>query len=257
MLNYPEALFTDLFRYYRSADDDEWAIKRKESACKINDPAFADFLISLIRKPQQDIIREYYKNNKSLSEIAREYDLNGSTISERKRNGLRWIRRKWCFCNFPSSEEEYHANLKRLEEAADLSTLLCNFPYPDRIMDALSKCKVKTVADLLALKEEAFPSREVWEDIKLLQHKFANAKPPERRPRVKTIVRVDGSVTLDTDIRQCVVSAGVFNALYGFGVRTVSDLLKLSGKEKIPRIGKVGWEEIKTMQKICADALQK
>lgn len=124
-------------------------------------------------------------------------------------------------------------------------------------MDALSKCKVKTVADLLALKEEAFPSPEVWEDIKLLQHKFANAKPPERRPRVKTIVRVDGPITLDTDIRQCVVSAGVFNALYGFGVRTVSDLLKLFGKEKIPRIGKVGWEEIKTMQKICADAIQK
>ena len=99
-MNYPQSFYADLFdSYLTNAERVDASLPPRAERIKViaaeidrNDSAFADHLIAQIRQPYQDILRQYYKEGGSCTQMATEYGISVGGASYKKRGALRMIR---------------------------------------------------------------------------------------------------------------------------------------------------------------------
>jgi len=260
---YPDTLFSDLFdeylpMLYGDHNDKEWNEHcgiMKDASNRVNrsDAALADLLISLIKQPNQDVIRMYYKDGLSLSMIGSNLNLSNARIGQHKKKGIRLIMNRWHNNGCPTCVEDYEAFIKAKEDAITPETSINKLAMSIRLYNSLVKAGIETVADLMSITEDK-NIRNIgpkgWEEIKSLQEKYASLQlQPHPTPPPEPINK-------DTPIDSLHLSIGTLRVLYLYGVRNVGDFLKLSDEEKIPEVGKIRREEIKNMQEKVRERLQ-
>jgi len=260
---YPDVLFSDLFDKYLPTlygvhNDEEWnkhcgIMKDASSRVNRSDANLADLLISLIKQPNQDVIRMYYKEGLSLSMIGSSLNLSSARIGQHKKKGIRLIMNRWRYNGCPTCVEDYEPFIKAKEAAVTPETSLGKLAISIRLYNALVRAGIETVADLLTITE----GRNIrnigpkgWEEIKSLQEKYASL---QRRTRTTPSPE---PIYMDTPLDSLDLSIGTLRVLYLYGVRNVEDFLKLSDEEKIPEVGKIRHEEIKNMQEKIRKRLQ-
>lgn len=98
-MTYPQSFYADLFDSFLDSVSQVKPIpprgeKLQEIAATIqrDDAALADRLISSVRQPYQDTLRQYYKRGISCTQMAKEEGITLSGMAHRKRAALRMIR---------------------------------------------------------------------------------------------------------------------------------------------------------------------
>ena len=99
-MTYPQSFYADLFDNYLSTIEKDGGTVPKRSqiiqaiSSKVqrDDAVLANQFISAIRQPYQDILRKYYKEDVSCTQMAAEYGITASGVTYQKRRALRVIR---------------------------------------------------------------------------------------------------------------------------------------------------------------------
>ena len=164
----------DAFKYGK-----EWLAKAKQKQKAAqnldrSDAVLADRLLSLIKQPNQDIARKYYKEGMTFAAIAREYKLSSSRIGQQKNKGLRLMLNRWISHGCPLNADEFKEFVRKEEKKITPESTIDALQPSIRLFNTLYRAKRETVADLLAIEDD-MKIRNLgpkgWEELRTLQAK--------------------------------------------------------------------------------------
>ncbi len=145
-----------LSEYEKTSIENRRRIQEAAPRLDRSDTALADYLISLVRQPNQDIIRKIYKDNFTIAAIASEYGVCNSRIYQRKRLGFRLLLNIWKQVGYPATFNEIQVIEKKKEDSVTPKSDITILPFSIRVFNILYKNGIETLEDFISLTEEKY-----------------------------------------------------------------------------------------------------